>query len=163
MVKASIPAKRISWNFDFGDLRSGQFRDLTIIRQWQNVHITFFCESTSVNVLFSARYFNIGPLLMTRMQFWPSDLFFGLLEVICGHTRFLPLTCDTMEIERWGSSQYVSLAQTHRLTCNMTYLAARHVNLCDLDLKQRIFFSIFNCVTKPGLGHLHDLKRAPWV
>ena len=52
---------------------------------------------------------------------WP------ILQVIRGHMRshsfFLPLTFDRTEIERRGWSQCVSLTQTHRLICNMTYLA----------------------------------------
>ena len=39
-----------------------------------------------------------------------------------------------MEIERYGWSQCVSLAEMHRLICNMTDLG-QHVTSCDLDLK----------------------------
>ena len=62
---------------------------------------------------------------------WP------LLWDLRGHTRshsFLPLTFDAIKIERWGCSQCVSLAETHRLICNMTYLA-RHVTSRHLDLR----------------------------
>ena len=134
MIKALVPTKRISRNFDFGDLRSGQFWDLTIIRQWGNVHMPFFSESTSGNVLFISRYSYIGPLSMTRMQFRPNGPTFRSFKVIWGHIRFLPLTFDRIEIEQWGWSQCVSLAQTHRLICNMTYLF-RHVTSRHLDLR----------------------------
>ena len=99
------------------------------------VHMPFFSESVSVNVLFIARYSYIWPLSMTGMQFWPKDL--SLLRVIRGHMRshsLLPLTFDRIEIERWGRPQCVSVAQTHRLICNMTNLA-RHVTSRDLDLR----------------------------
>ena len=93
-----------------------------------------FSESTGGSVLFISRYSYIRPLSMTRMQFWPNDLSFRSFKVIWGHIRFLPLTFDRIEIERWRWSQCVSLAQTHRLICNMTYLA-RHVTSRDLDLR----------------------------
>ena len=67
-------------------------------------------------------------------SFWPNDLSFRSFEVIWGHIRFLPLTFDRIKIGRWGWSQCVSLAQTHRLICNMPYLT-RHVTSHDLDLK----------------------------
>ena len=41
LIKASIPTKRLSRNFDFVDLRSGQFWDLTIISQWENIQMPF--------------------------------------------------------------------------------------------------------------------------
>ena len=53
------------------------------------------------NVLFISRYSYIGPLSMTRMQFWPNDLSFRSFEVIWGHIRFWPLTFDGIEKERW--------------------------------------------------------------
>ena len=89
-----------------------------------------FFGGTSGNVLI----FSSGPLSMTRMQFWSNDPFFRSFEVIWGHIRFFPLTFDCIEIERWGWSQYVSLAHTHRLIRNMTYLSP-HVTSRDLDLR----------------------------
>ena len=46
---------------------------------------------------------------------------------------FLHLTFDRREIKYWGWSQCVSLAETHRLAYNMTYLD-HHVTSPDLDL-----------------------------
>ena len=46
----------------------------------------------------------------------------------------MPLTFDSIEIERWERFQSVSLAKTHRLICKMTYLA-QLVTSRDLDLK----------------------------
>ena len=72
---------------------------------------------------------------MTRMQFWPNDLAFGsFVEVIWGHIPVLSINFDRIEMEHWGWSQCVSLAQTHRLICNMTCLA-RHMTSRDLDLR----------------------------
>ena len=92
----------------------------------------FFPESTSRNVIFIPRYSYIRPLLMTRVQFWTNGLSLGSFEVIWDYIHFLPLTFDRIEIERWWWSQCVSLVQTHRLVCNMAYLA-RQVTSRELD------------------------------
>ena len=132
LIKASVPTKRISQNFDFGDLRSGQFWDLTLAMG--KCSYAVFFESTNGKVLFISRYSYIGPLSMTCIQFWPNDPSFRSFEVIWGHIRFLPLTFDRIEIMRWGWSQYVSIEQTHRLICNITYFP-RHVTSNELDLR----------------------------
>ena len=67
-------------------------------------------------------------------SFDPKDPSFRSFKVIWGHISFLPLTFVRIEIERWGWSQYVSLAQTHRLIWNITYLS-RRVTSRDLDLR----------------------------
>ena len=41
LTGASVATKRISWKSAFGDLRSGQFCDLTMIRHRQNVLMPF--------------------------------------------------------------------------------------------------------------------------
>ena len=59
-----------------------------------------------------------------------------LLQVIRGHMRshsFLASNFWWNRERALGWSQYVSLPQTHRLICNMTYLS-RHVTSRDLDL-----------------------------
>ena len=48
--------------------------------------------------------------------------------------HFFPLTFDRIEIEQCGWSQCISLAGTHRLICNMTYLG-QDVTSSDLDLR----------------------------
>ena len=48
--------------------------------------------------------------------------------------HFLPLTFDRIEIEQCAWPQCVSLAETHRLICNMTYLG-HDVTTSDLDLR----------------------------
>ena len=88
--------------------------------------ICLFSITTSGYVLFISRYSYIRSLSMTPMQFWTNDHSFGSFEVIWGHIHVFPLTVDRIEIKRWGWSQCVSLAQTHWLICNVTYLA-RHV------------------------------------
>ena len=70
--------------------------------KWSNA---IFSEGTSKNVLPISRYSYIGPLSMILKQFWPNDLSFGSFEVIWGQIRFLPLTFDRIEIERWEWAQ----------------------------------------------------------
>ena len=45
MIRSSVPTKCISWIFDIGDLRSGHFRDLPIISQWQKLNSLFYASS----------------------------------------------------------------------------------------------------------------------
>ena len=40
-IRVSIRTKRKAQNFGFGDLRSSQCCDLTIIRQWENLEMLF--------------------------------------------------------------------------------------------------------------------------
>ena len=57
-----------------------------------------------------------------------------------GLKAFLPLTFDRIQLEHWGWSQCVSLAETHRQICNMTYLG--HC-LTSRDLDKMSNFDIF--------------------
>ena len=41
LIRALVTTKRMSQNFCFGDLRSGQCRDLTITRRLKNVEMPF--------------------------------------------------------------------------------------------------------------------------
>ena len=59
-----------------------------------------------------------------------------------GSNAFLPITFDRKEIERFDWSQYVSIAETRRLICNMTYLG-RHVTSHDLDLGPKFDINLF--------------------
>ena len=127
LMMVSVPTRRISRNFDFGDLILWpKFRSILRpdnIAQWENVQILVLFESTSEIVISITRYSYIGPLSMTHMQFWPNDLSLRSFEVIWGQICFLPLTFDRIKIERWEWLQSVSFAKTHRLIRNMTYLA----------------------------------------
>ena len=115
--------------------------------------IFHFSESTSGNVLFISRHSYIGPLSMTRMQFWPNDPFFRSFKVIWGHIRFLPVTFDRTEMERWEWSQCVSLAQTHRLVCNITYLA-QHVTSRDLELRSNSDIGLLRSICTYTFRHV---------
>ena len=54
--------------------------------------------------------------------------------------EFLSTTFDRIQLEHWGWSQCVSLAETHRQICNMTYLGHR---VTSRDIDQRSNFGIF--------------------
>ena len=66
--KSISTTKRIYQNFGFGDLRSGQCCDLTIIRQGKNVLMLFTPKVTTRNVLFISIYSNV--YLLGHSQ-WP--------------------------------------------------------------------------------------------
>ena len=48
---------------------------------------------------------------------------------------FLSLAFDRIQMERWEWVQSVSLAKTHQMICNMTYLAQHMTSIRDLDLR----------------------------
>ena len=82
-VDKGIPTKRISRNFDFGDPMSGQFWDLTIIRQWENVHMPLFRKYEWQRAIYVKIFLHWATpddpyAVLTQ---WP------LLQVIRGHTR----------------------------------------------------------------------------
>ena len=133
-MKKSISTKRISRIFDLGDKRSGPFWDLTIIRQWENVHMPFFPNVRVGTCYISQNILTMGHSRWPMCSFDPMTLHSGHSGFLWGHIRFLPLTFDRIKIERWGWTQYVPLAQTHRLICNMTYFS-RHVTSRDLDMR----------------------------
>ena len=54
----------------------------------------------------------------------------------------LHITFDRTEIEQWGWYQIVSLAQTHWVTCNMTYLG-HHVASRNLGLRSNLTLFFF--------------------
>ena len=114
---------------------------MTIIRQWEMFKCRF-PERTSKSVLPISRYSYIGPLSMIHMQFSPNEVSFGSFEVICGQIRFLCLIFDRIEIECWEWAQSVAFAKTHRLICDMTYLA-QHVTSHDLDLRSNFEIDLF--------------------
>ena len=94
----------------------------------------FLFRSTRGTVLMMSRLSYVWPFSMAHMYILPNDLSFGSFKVICGQMRFLPLTFNGIEIEQWVWSRCVSIAETHRLICSMTYLT-HQVDLGDLDLR----------------------------
>ena len=86
-------------------------------------------------MLINSRLSYLRPLSTTHTYEGLTRL--PLLWVIRGHMRsnaLLPLIFEGIETEQCAWSQCVSLAETHRLICNMTYLG-RNVTSSDLDLR----------------------------
>ena len=134
LIKESVPTKLIYRNFDFGDPRSGQFWDLTAIRQWENVHMPPFPKVRVAKCYLSQYILTLGHSRWPVSSFDPMTPPSGHLRSYEVTFAFLPLPFDRIEIEHWGWFQYASLAQTHRLICNMMYLS-RHLTSHDLDLR----------------------------
>ena len=64
---------------------------------------------------------------MTQVKFPTSDLCKGQRahsEAISSYAEFLPITFDYKKIQTCGWSHCVSLVDTRRMTCNMTYFGA---------------------------------------
>ena len=142
LIRASVPTKRVSRNFDFSNLRSGQFSDQTIIRQREYLKMLRI-----PNVRGKSSYMYQDWLAPGHSR-WPIYRFDPMISP-SGHSRsyevkcvFFPMTFDRIRLEHWGWFSCVSLTETHRQICNMTYLG-HHVTSRDLDLRSNfgiIFF-----------------------
>ena len=133
LIGASASTKRTSWNFDFGDLRSGQFCDLAIIRQVENVQLFFIPK---------VREYHANYLKIVSRQTTLEDPFVCLpqghsLKVIRGYMLFSSSFWYNSEFFIW---YVVGLVQTgffcrHESTgMQLTYLGYQ-LTYRDLDLR----------------------------
>ena len=137
LIGASASTKRTSWNFEFGDLRSGQFCDLAIIRQVENVQPFFFySQSTRVSCL------SRDCLKIVSRQTTLEDPFVCLpqghsLKVIRGYMLFSSSFWYNSEFFIW---YVVGLVQTgffcrHESTGMQLPYLGYQVTYRDLDLR----------------------------
>ena len=80
LIRTSIPIKVYSRNFDFGDLRSGRFCDVAIIRQWENVQMLFL-PKLRVGTCYSSQ----DVLILGHSQ-WPVCGYDPVTSML-GHSR----------------------------------------------------------------------------
>ena len=120
--------------FDFGNLRSGQFCDHSIIRQRGKNQIPHLS-------IRSGNFIKIWVLLCYWS--WSSSKFWSVtfIKVIWGRmtssevtNRLLLIIHEWKQLQIRAWSHCVSLVKTHRLICNMTYLG-QHVASRELDLR----------------------------
>ena len=137
VIRVSVPTKRMSRNFYFGDLRSGQFCDLHIIGNGRKSR-TLLCASGPV--IFIMNWVMLGYYWWSRCKFWSVTF----IEVLWGHmtssevtNRFWLITHDWKELETWAWSHCVCIVATHRLICSMTYLG-QHLISGGLGLRSNI-------------------------
>ena len=71
LIRAAVPTTLISRNFDFGDLRSGQFCDFTIIRQWEMFICRFFPKVRVGTCYLSQDIATLGPSRWPACSFEP--------------------------------------------------------------------------------------------
>ena len=83
LVRVPVCAICISRNFDIGDLRSGQFRDLPIISQWGKNQLPVFTTKTGRNGPIYHTWLHIRSTFTTLR----SVLLLGSCEVMWRHQR----------------------------------------------------------------------------
>ena len=88
----SVTSKRISWIFDFSDLRSGQFCDIPIIRQWRKTK----------SLIYASGPFFIMNWVLLRYCWWSrcTCWLVTFLEVIWGHPKSPTGFCYYLTIEK---------------------------------------------------------------
>ena len=102
-----------------------------------------YSESTREIMLIISGLSRVRPLSMTHIgNGLTHALFFESFEVISGQMRFFANIFYIIEIDLWGWSQCVSLAKTHRLICNMTYLG-HYVTSRDIELRSNFDINFF--------------------
>ena len=114
--------KHTSRNFNIGDLRSGQFCDLSIISQWETNERRLFWTKTIQNTRKHRFTGTIDILSRNIVTVDPSS---------CrqGHFRsygrspavFFAITFDRGQLEQWRHHRCVYADDTDRLICNMTF------------------------------------------
>ena len=124
MIRLSVATKHISVIFYFGDLRSGQFCDLSIIRQYEKIQIP------AIRIRPGSFIMNgviLGNFWWSRCKFCSVTVrvHLGSAEVT---DRVLLITQDWKELQTWAWSHCAFLVKPHRLICSMTYLV-QHVTL----------------------------------
>ena len=119
-IRVTVTTKGIPRNFDIGDPRSGQFCDLSIIRQWEKLKGAFFGRKPFETLS------NIG----LQVDFTP---WIGNLRPVShpsprGHFRswkvassFSTITFDRDKLERWKHLKCVQANKSDLLICNMTF------------------------------------------
>ena len=123
--------KRISRNFDIGDLRSGQFCDLSIISQWEQNERRLFCTKTIQNTLKHRFTGIIGILSRNIVTGDPSSSRQGHFRSWKVTSSFSGITFDSDQLERRKYHRCVQADDTDRLICNITFFGSGH----DLDLR----------------------------
>lgn len=114
LVRVPVCAICISRNFDIGDLRSGQFRDLPIISQWGKNQLPVFTPKTGLN----------GPIYHTwlhiRSTFTAlrSVLLLGSCKVMWRHQRSPAVFANNSVQEQDTDAWMVSLCSARQDASN---------------------------------------------
>ena len=121
LLQVWVSIRCISQNFDIGDLRSGQFCDLSIISQWEKNERRLFWTKTVQNTLkhrFTGRLDTLSRNIVTGD---PSSCRQGHFRSWKVTSSFSAITFDRDQLERWKHHRCVQADDTDRLICNMTF------------------------------------------
>ena len=119
LISLPVSMKRTSRNFDIGDLRSGQFCDLSIISQWEKNERRLSCTKTIQNTLKPLFTCRIDILSRNNVTGDPSSSRQGHFRSWKVTSSFSGITFDRNQLERWKHHRCVQANDTDRLICNM--------------------------------------------
>ena len=120
LMSVPVSMKRISRNFDIGDLESGQFCDLSSISQWEKNERLLFCTKAIQNTLkhrVTGRIDTLSRNIVTGDPLSCRQGQFRSWKVTCS---FSGIPFDRDQLDRWKHHRCVQVDDTNRLICNMT-------------------------------------------
>ena len=111
----------VSRNFLSGNLRSCEFRDLTIMRLWRNMKMFAVSHKSTKTTQFFQDHSRSPHLWCSGCSWW-SGVTGRSSEVTWRHSRFSPVTRDRMKIETHKWCQTMWLVNPVWKICILTYL-----------------------------------------
>ena len=131
----------LSRNFHIGDLRSSQFRSITITSQWENIELLLSSPKRMGSVQIFQNHALSGHLWWPRYNFSSvtSAMSFEFTTgLLC---FFLSSAVARMKAEASNKHQCVCLVHAHRLISNVTYFGYS-MNFDYLDLRSNFQFDL---------------------
>ena len=116
LLQARVSIKCLSQNFDIGDLRSGQFCDLSIISQWEKNGRRLFWKKTIGNTLKHRVTGRLDTLCRNIVIDDPSSCGQGHFRSWRVTSSFSALTFDRDQLERWKHHRCVQADDADRTT-----------------------------------------------
>ena len=121
LLQTTVSIKCISQNFDIGDLRSGQFCDLSIISQWEKNERRLFWKKTIRNTLKHRVTGRLDTLSRNIATSDPSACRQGHFRSWKVTSSFSAITFDRHQLKQWKHLRCVPNDHTGRLICNMPF------------------------------------------
>ena len=121
LISVPVSMKDISRNFYIGDLRSGQFCDLSIVSQWEKNERRLLDENHSKHYETSCYRCRIDTLSRNIVTGDPLSCRQGHIWSWKVTSSFSAITFDRDRLERWKHHRCVQADNMDRLICNMTF------------------------------------------
>ena len=121
LLQTRVSIKCISQNFNIGDLRSGQFCDLSIISQWEKNERRLFWTKTIQNTLKHRLRGRIDTLSRNITTHDPSSCHQGHFRSWKVTSSLSGITFHRDQLEQWKHHRCVQADDADRLICNMTF------------------------------------------